>query len=405
MATAKVPFELYVLDTSSKFSTPTPLSNLISTNTTGPLNIPNGLSIGTDNRLLVTPSGFELVSLDTIVDAVGGTGDNTVVLTYKDAAGATQTLKTAAVNSNVLAIVKGPTHPDNGGTNPSDLILRSTVNGVVSNDLGISQLVADINVDTFTWDPVSFQLVLTETSPDGGTTPGQTVTLDLGSLMQYVAGSLVGDGTIADPFTLDGDEVSPGNHKFYGTDEAGAKAFQNLVSTLPGNVITIDPTDETGGVYVGPSVGEAVEVIPGNAVDIPLDYIGDPTVNLYAPAEFRIALDQATGEPLVGPNGGNLMVALWEEAFVGEFPATAYESGAPAGLVVGTPYTSAAPAVPGTPALVYAVVGTIAPGLSIAPATGVISGTPTTAGPYAFTVSATNSAGSDTFAVSFVVAA
>lgn len=402
MATPKIPFELYVLDSTGKFSTPTTLTNLISADT--PNSIPNGLSIGSDNRLLVTPSGFELVSLET--------DENLIKLTYNDNAGVEQFLETPAINTNVLAIVKGPTHPDNGGTDPTDLLVRSTINGVASNDLDITQLVADINVDSVTWDAATFTLVLTETSPDGGTTPGQTHTINLSSLViSSVAGSITGDGTAADPLTLVGDEETPGNHQFYGTDNAGNKAFQNLVSTLPGNVVTIDPTANTGGVFVGPVIGDVETVTATNTLDIPLDYIGNPSVNLYAPAEFRLALDQATGEPLVGPNGGNLMVALWEQAPAASAPnfvGTGYDLAALANLTEGVPFVSAPPNVTGVPAPTFTVLGAsgfpAGLGLSLNPTTGVISGTPLAAGSWSSgSVVATNASGSDTTAVPFVV--
>lgn len=396
MAEPQIPFKIYVLDDSGKFSTPTDLSNLISTD--DPNGIPNGLSIGTDKKLLVTPSGFELVSLAT--QDTEDPNENTIVLTYNDNAGVEQTLEAPAINSNVLAIVNGPNFP----ADPTDLRLQSTVNGVVSNELSIAQLVADINVASFAWDAESFKLTLTETSPDGGTTPGVVHELDLSGLVPVtVEGSITGDG-YETPLSLVGDEAEPDPHQFYGTDAAGAKSFQNLVSTLPENVVTIDPTADTGGVFVGPSVG-LPEVIPAaTTTDIPLDYIGNPNVNLYAPAEFRFALDQKTGLPLIGPNGGNLVIALWEQPVAPVFDVDAYDATALAGLTVGVAFASAPPVVNGIPApTVFAVVGTITPGLALNASTGVISGTPTTAGTFTFDVTATNVAGTDTFTVSTTV--
>jgi hypothetical protein len=71
---------------------------------------------------------------------------------------------------------------------------------------------------------------------------------------------------------------------------------------------------------------------------------------------------------------------------------------------VGTPYTATI-TVDGTPTITYAVTGTLPDGLVLAPATGVISGTPTTAGSSTFSITATNSVGTDSAAETIVVAA
>ena len=63
-------------------------------------------------------------------------------------------------------------------------------------------------------------------------------------------------------------------------------------------------------------------------------------------------------------------------------------------LVVGVPFSDGIAAT-GAPAPTYSVTaGTLPDGLSLDPQTGAITGTPTTAGPYDFTVTATNSVGS-----------
>ncbi len=48
-------------------------------------------------------------------------------------------------------------------------------------------------------------------------------------------------------------------------------------------------------------------------------------------------------------------------------------------------------AISGTPPYSWSVVGALPPGLTLTAATGVISGTPTTANPYAFTIRVTDS--------------
>jgi len=75
-------------------------------------------------------------------------------------------------------------------------------------------------------------------------------------------------------------------------------------------------------------------------------------------------------------------------------PATPFPpvitSGPPPGGTVNAPYSFTVTAT-GVPAPTFSVVGTLPPGLSLNPTTGVISGTPTTQGTSSFTITATNS--------------
>jgi probable HAF family extracellular repeat protein len=70
-----------------------------------------------------------------------------------------------------------------------------------------------------------------------------------------------------------------------------------------------------------------------------------------------------------------------------------------------TAYSSAAIASGGVPPYTYSTAGTLAPGLTLAPGSGVISGTPTTAGTFNFTIHATDaSSGTATHACTITVA-
>ena len=63
-------------------------------------------------------------------------------------------------------------------------------------------------------------------------------------------------------------------------------------------------------------------------------------------------------------------------------------------VVVGHVFSQTLVSVGGTGAIVYAVAGGALPaGLSLTPSSGLISGTPTSATPYAFTITATDSGG------------
>jgi hypothetical protein len=72
--------------------------------------------------------------------------------------------------------------------------------------------------------------------------------------------------------------------------------------------------------------------------------------------------------------------------------------------VPGRPYSAALGATGGTPITWSISAGTLPPGMSLAPATGVISGTPGASGTYTFTARAENTGGSDTQALSIAVA-
>jgi alpha-tubulin suppressor-like RCC1 family protein len=65
------------------------------------------------------------------------------------------------------------------------------------------------------------------------------------------------------------------------------------------------------------------------------------------------------------------------------------------GGVVGDDYSTTIEATGDGPIVFALVSGTLPPGLTLDPATGIISGTPTTSGTYSFTISATNAAGVD----------
>jgi hypothetical protein len=59
---------------------------------------------------------------------------------------------------------------------------------------------------------------------------------------------------------------------------------------------------------------------------------------------------------------------------------------------VGVPYSHTFPAGSGNPPYTFAIIaGSLPPGLSLAAATGVVSGTPTTPGTYTFTIQVTDS--------------
>jgi sugar lactone lactonase YvrE len=87
---------------------------------------------------------------------------------------------------------------------------------------------------------------------------------------------------------------------------------------------------------------------------------------------------------------------------VNQAPSTFSTQTPPSSASVGTAY-SYTYAANGLPAPAYSIVGTLPPGLSLNSTTGVVSGTPTVAGSYTFSVAATNSNGTVTSTPATVV--
>jgi hypothetical protein len=128
---------------------------------------------------------------------------------------------------------------------------------------------------------------------------------------------------------------------------------------------------------------------------------------LRAPSGRFVSLsvgDAGTGACGVTPSN---LVRCWSLTSADQISAPpAVPSPAPAATAtVGETYSSAFQSSPGTPAGTFAVTsGQLPPGLALS-ASGTISGTPTTAGTFTFTVTASNIAGSEHAAFTIEVAA
>lgn len=261
--TPVTPFKLYAYDTTGKFATPMLLADLIQ----------SGIDLDpTTGKMIVVPNGTEIVSF---------AEDNTngIVLTYNDKDGVEQSLTAQVVTGNSLAF------------DPVAKTLTSTINGVDSNVLDVSALVADINVDSVAWDQATYVLTLTETSPDGGVTPGVVHTLDLSSLVAVsVQDSIAGDGTTATPLKLVNDAAAPGNLKYYGTNDTGVKGWFSIpvqveISTTAVTAATVE--------------------------DIPLEGFGDASKTLWGPDKW-ISVLNVDGTPMLGSTGKPLVMPAYE---------------------------------------------------------------------------------------------
>lgn len=97
----------------------------------------------------------------------------------------------------------------------------------------------------------------------GRITAVEEVVITPGMSEVETAGSVVGVGDLSDPVTLDGDEDTPGNSKYYGTDGAGAKGFHDLPE--PGGAITTDGSVVGTGDASDPVMLDGDEDSPGNS--------------------------------------------------------------------------------------------------------------------------------------------
>jgi hypothetical protein len=158
-------------------------------------------------------------------------------------------------------------------------------------------------------------------------------------------------------------------------------SFQVTASGYPAPTFTVSD----GALPVGLSLDSATGVISG-------------TPTTAGDSVFMITASNA-----VNPNSTEMYsVTIAPQSY--ERQAPLITSGAATDGVVDTEYEFLVTAS-GSPAPIFAVVGSLPAGLSLDSATGVISGTPTAAGTYVFSISASNSAGTDTDQLTLMVAA
>ncbi|WP_157603010.1 RCC1 domain-containing protein [Rathayibacter sp. Leaf299] len=217
--------------------------------------------------------------------------------------------------------------------------------------------------------------------------PAPTVSLASGSLPQGL--TLSSDGRLTGTPTA-----------------AGTSTFTVLAENASGSARMSTTLEVTPG-FAGPTIeGAAPDGTVGTAFDYGYTATGYPTPAFVALTELPpgLALDTATGRLTGTPTaagtftftvaatndfGRNQTVDTVTIAAAATAPTL---SGIAAAGVVGTAYDSTY-TVTGSPApTVTVVAGTLPPGLALA-ASGRLTGTPTTAGTFTFTVQARNSAG------------
>ncbi|WP_082677939.1 putative Ig domain-containing protein [Leucobacter chromiiresistens] len=228
------------------------------------------------------------------------------------------------------------------------------------------------------------------------------------------AGAVAATGTPAPSFTVTagalpaGVTLDPATGAFTGTPTtAGEYAFTVTASNGIGTATT---REFTGTVEEAPNwsiaVGWAPEV--GEALDVTFTATGTPapTYSISAGAlPAGLTLDAATGRISGTPTEAGpysfVILATNTQGTQGlnvsgtVVAAPGAITGDPGHWIVGAGATGTLQAA-GTPAPVYLVTaGELPQGVSLNPITGAFSGSPTTAGEYAFTVTATNGVGAD----------
>jgi YVTN family beta-propeller protein len=159
------------------------------------------------------------------------------------------------------------------------------------------------------------------------------------------------------------------------------------------SVISVATGTVLGSITVG-SNPYGVAVTPDGTKAYVTNY-GSDTVSVIDVATGTvlgsITVGIAPAEVAVTPDGTKAYVTNNGSGTVSVIAIVAVGAGLPPGATVGSPYRFVVPAVNATSFAVTA--GALPAGITLDPATGVLTGTPTTAGTASFTITATDASG------------
>ncbi|MCE1228072.1 MAG: Ig domain-containing protein, partial [Firmicutes bacterium] len=240
----------------------------------------------------------------------------------------------------------------------------------------------------------------------GNATPGLLTTYDVTS------GSLPAGLTLNADGTITGTPTTPGTYNFTVTATNGSRTVSTPVSYTVENVgaLTLSyPTPQT--------------FVPNTAISSQLPTLGNATPGLpttYAvtsgslPAGLTLNADGTiTGTPttpgtynftVTATNGSRTATSNVQYVVTAAPTALNYTSPVDGTATVGIASNNPNPSG-GTPTSYTVTGGSLPPGLTLNPTTGVISGTPTTPGDYTVTIQGSNAAGSTSQTVTYHVAA
>jgi BspA type Leucine rich repeat region (6 copies)/IPT/TIG domain/Putative Ig domain len=158
-------------------------------------------------------------------------------------------------------------------------------------------------------------------------------------------------------------------------------------STVGGTSVTLTGSSFTGATSV------TFDGVAGTALSVGSDSSLTVTTPAHAAGEVSV---------VVTTPGGSSLAAMF--TYVAPVLAPSITTGTLPAATVGTPYSATVTAT-GTAPITFTSSGALPGGLVLDPSTGVVSGTPTSVGSATFTVTATNSAGTDFKSYTVAVAA
>jgi predicted extracellular nuclease len=273
--------------------------------------------------------------------------------------------------------------PDRFRTSDHDPVLAAI-------DLGLPATIAGTPPAGVVGEPYAFSFTLggtgsaTATVQEGALPPGLTLALE---------GSLSGSPTAAGDFAFTVRASNPyGFATLAASIHVGKGASATTVAVNPNPVVTGNPVTLTATVSAPAPPAGSVTFLDGT------------TVLGTGPATLTVTLASGSHSITARFEGdANLQPSTSEAVVLAVIDPVVLDSALPDGTV-GTQYTATVPFTGGQPVSFALTAGSLPPGLSLSSA-GVISGTPTMGGGFAFTITATNSVSTASQAYAVTIAA